>query len=66
MSFEDIKNKAKDALGQHSDKVEGGIDKVSGFAKDRFGHEEKIDSATEKAKGYLGKDDTGKDDTDNR
>ncbi|MPZ64167.1 MAG: antitoxin [Pseudonocardiaceae bacterium] len=66
MGFEDIKKKAKDALGQHSDKVEGGIDKVSQFAKDRFGHEDKIDSATEKAKGYLGQDDTGQDNTDKR
>ncbi len=55
MNFENIKNKAKEALGQHSDKV----DKAAEYAKGRFGHEEKIDSATEKAKGYLGKGDSG-------
>ncbi|MGH3979152.1 MAG: antitoxin [Pseudonocardiaceae bacterium] len=58
MNFEDIKNKAKDALGQHGDKVEGAVDKVGEFTKNRFGHDEQVDSATEKAKGFLGQENT--------
>ncbi|MQA14494.1 MAG: antitoxin [Pseudonocardiaceae bacterium] len=59
MNFEDIKNKAKQALGKHGDKAEGGVDKVGEHAKERFGHDEQVDSATDKAKGYINQDDQG-------
>ncbi|SFA72654.1 MT0933-like antitoxin protein [Amycolatopsis marina] len=60
INFDDMKNKAKDALGQHSDKAEQGVDKASEAAKSRFGeHSDKIDSATEKAKGFINRDEGG-------
>ena len=55
LNFDDIKNKAKDALKEHGDKIEQGLDKAGDFAKDKFGgqHSEKIDQATGKAKEFL-------------
>ena len=56
LNFNDLKNKAKDALKEHGDKIEQGLDKAGDFAKDRFGkHSEKIDQATGKAKEFLDK-----------
>lgn len=59
MNFEDIKNKAKEALGKNPDKAESGVDKAGEYAKDRYGHDQQVDSATEKAKGYIGDDNSG-------
>jgi hypothetical protein len=59
MNFQDIKNKAKEAMGKHPDKTEQGIDKAGEYAKSRYGHDQQIDSATGKAKGYVGEDSTG-------
>lgn len=59
MNFQDIKNKAMEAMGKHPDKTEQGIDKAGEYAKDKYGHDQQIDSATEKAKGYAGGENTG-------
>jgi hypothetical protein len=60
INFDDMKNKAKDALGQHSDKAEQGVDKASEAAKSRFGeHSDKIDSGSEKAKNVLNSNEGG-------
>ncbi len=56
MNFDDIKNKAKEALGKHPDKAESGVDKAGEYAKDRYGHDQQVDSATDKAKGHIGED----------
>ncbi|WP_156757122.1 antitoxin [Actinokineospora pegani] len=54
MNLDDLKNKAKEALGKNPDKAEQGVDKAGEAAKGRFGqHSDKIDSATEKAKEHL-------------
>ncbi|WP_424186380.1 antitoxin [Actinokineospora sp. G85] len=54
MNFDDLKNKAKEALGKNPDKVDQGVDKAGEAAKGRFGqHSDKIDSATQKAKEHL-------------
>ncbi|WP_216213321.1 antitoxin [Amycolatopsis aidingensis] len=54
INFGEMKQKAQEQLGKHSDKVEQGLDKASKFAKSRFGdHSEKIDNATQKAKDAL-------------
>lgn len=54
VDFGGLADKAKDALGQHGDKVSDGIDKAADFAKDKFsGHSDKIDSVADKAKGFV-------------
>jgi ABC-type transporter Mla subunit MlaD len=60
IDFEALKGKAEEALREHNDKIEEGLDKAAGFAKSKFaGHDEQIDSGIEKAKDFLNKfDDT--------
>jgi ABC-type transporter Mla subunit MlaD len=60
IDFEALKGKAEEALREHNDQIEQGLDKAAGFAKSKFGgHDEQIDSGVEKAKDFLNKfDDT--------
>jgi hypothetical protein len=53
--FNELKGKAQQALGEHSDKVDGWIDRASQFADQKTGgkHSEKIQKGTEKLKGGL-------------
>lgn len=53
INFDELKNKAGDLLNQHGDKIEDGLDKAAEFAKQRFGHEEQIDSVVGKAKDLI-------------
>jgi ABC-type transporter Mla subunit MlaD len=56
INFDELKNKAHEALRQNSDKIDQGLDKAAGFAKSKVsGHDEKIDGVTQKAKSFLGK-----------
>lgn len=56
INFDEIKNKATDALRENSGKIEQGLDKAAGFAKSRMsGHDAQIDGGVEKAKDFLGK-----------
>ncbi|WP_228122686.1 antitoxin [Saccharothrix syringae] len=50
--FDELKEKAKDALGQHGDKVDQGVDRAGQFVDERTGgqHTEHIQQGTEKAK----------------
>ena len=50
--FDDLKGKAKEALGQHGDKADEGIDKAGQVVDERTGgeHSERIQTGTEKAK----------------
>ncbi|MEJ2858318.1 MULTISPECIES: antitoxin [unclassified Saccharothrix] len=50
--FDELKDKAKDALGQHGDKAEQGIDKAGGFVDEKTGgqHSERIQQGADKAK----------------
>ena len=58
MNIDDLKQKARDVNEQHGDKLEGAVDKGSEFARQRFdGQDDKIDSAADRAKGYLGRED---------
>ncbi|WHT23031.1 antitoxin [Crossiella sp. CA-258035] len=52
MSFID---KAKDALGQHSDKAKDGVQKAGDMIDERTGgkHSDKVDKAQEKAGDFL-------------
>ena len=50
--MDELKDKAKDAAGQHGDKLTEGMDKVGDMAKDKTGgqHDEKIDQGVERGK----------------
>lgn len=55
MGIDDLVGKAKDALAEHADKIEGGIDKVADFVKDKTDDagDAKVDEFVDKAKGFL-------------
>ena len=56
IDFDALKDKAQDALREHGDKIEEGLDKAADFAKSKIsGHDEQIDGGVEKAKDFLGK-----------
>ncbi|WP_410668231.1 antitoxin [Amycolatopsis sp. cmx-4-68] len=56
IDFEALKGKAEEALREHNDQIEQGLDKAADFAKSKFtGHDEQIDSGIEKAKSFLDK-----------
>jgi hypothetical protein len=61
INFDEIKNKAQDALKEHGEKIEQGLDKASGFAKSKLGPEKggKVDDFTGKAKDFLHKNSGG-------
>lgn len=44
----------KDKLSEHGDKVEQGMDTAAEKAKEKFGHEDKVDQAADKGKDFLG------------
>jgi hypothetical protein len=50
--FDELKDKAKDVLGQHGDQADQGIDKAGDFADERTGgkYTEQIDQGGQKAK----------------
>ena len=50
--MDEMKDKAKDAAGQHGDKIDEGLDKAGGMAKDKAPdqHDDKIDQGVEKGK----------------
>jgi hypothetical protein len=50
--MDDMKDKAKDAAGQHGDKIDQGLDKAGDMAKQKAGdeHAEQIDQGVEKGK----------------
>ncbi len=60
IDFDALKGKAEEALREHNDKIEEGLDKAADFAKSKFsGHDSQIDSGVDKAKDFLNKfDDT--------
>lgn len=60
IDFDALKGKAEEALREHNDKIEEGLDKAADFAKSKFsGHDSQIDGGVEKAKDFLNKfDDT--------
>jgi hypothetical protein len=58
MGFDDLKNKAQDFAGKHSQQTEEGIDKAKEFADDKTGdkYSDQMDQAAQKAKQALGGD----------
>ncbi|MEC3978838.1 antitoxin [Amycolatopsis sp. H20-H5] len=58
INFDELKNKAQDALKEHGDKIGEGLDKAGDFAKSKFsGHDQQIDGGIAKAKGFLDRQD---------
>lgn len=55
VDFDELKNKAEGLLHEHGDQVEAGIDKAAELAGQKFGHEDQIDNAAEKLKGFVQK-----------
>jgi ElaB/YqjD/DUF883 family membrane-anchored ribosome-binding protein len=55
--MDDLKNKARDALTEHRDKIEEGMDKAAAKAKEKAGdqHSGKIDSVVDKGRDALDK-----------
>ena len=49
--MDNMKDKAKDAAGQHGDKIDEGLDKAGEMAKDKAPdqHDDKIDQGVDKA-----------------
>jgi hypothetical protein len=50
INFDELKNKAQDLAEKHGDKIEQGVQKAGDFAKDKFGHEDKVDKVVGKIK----------------
>jgi hypothetical protein len=52
MGFDELKNKAKDVIGQHGDKVDQGVERAGQFADEKTGgkHGEHIDKGEDKLK----------------
>jgi hypothetical protein len=57
MGFDDLKNKAKDLIGEHGDKVDRGVERAGQIADEKTGgkHGEHIDKGEEKIKEGLRK-----------
>jgi antitoxin protein of toxin-antitoxin system len=53
INFDELKNKAQDLVEQHGDKIEDGIEKAGEFAKQKFGHEQQVDSVVDKVKDLI-------------
>jgi hypothetical protein len=52
MGFDELKDKAKDELGQHGDQADQGVDKAKEFADEKTGgkHADQIGNAADKLK----------------
>ena len=52
MGFDELKNKAKDLIGEHGDKVDQGVDRAGQFADEKTGgqHSDHIDPGEDKLK----------------
>ncbi len=56
INFDELKNKATEALRENSGKLEQGLEKAAEFAKSKVsGHDSQIDGGIDKAKDLLGK-----------
>jgi hypothetical protein len=53
IDFDNLKNKADDLLREHGDKIEEGVEKAGEFAKNKFGHEEKVDKVVDKIQNMI-------------
>lgn len=53
VDFNALAGKAGELLNEHGDKVEAAAEKVGEIVKEKFGHEEQVDTAVDKLKGLI-------------
>jgi hypothetical protein len=53
VDFDELRSKAEALLGEHSDQVDDGIDKLADLAGKRLGHSAQVDQAAAKLKGFV-------------
>jgi hypothetical protein len=58
MGLDDLKNKAKDMLGEHGEQIENGVDKARDFADEKTGNKysDQLGNVADKAKQAFGRD----------
>jgi hypothetical protein len=52
---EELKDKAEDFVGEHSDQIKQGVDKAGDFVADKIGHQEQVDKAESAISGLVDK-----------
>ena len=57
VDFDALRHKAKDFIDKNEDKIDKGVDKAADAAGKRFGHDDQIDKAADKIKGFTGDND---------
>jgi hypothetical protein len=53
INFDELKNKAQDLVNQHGDKIEDGVEKAGEFAKQKFGHDQQVDTVVDKIQDFI-------------
>lgn len=48
IDFDALRKQAQDLVQQHGDKIELGAEKVGGFVKQKYGHDEQVDAVVDK------------------
>jgi hypothetical protein len=55
VDFDELKNKAQEFVGDHADRIKGGIDKAGEFVADKVGHEDTVDKVEDALSGIVDK-----------
>lgn len=55
VDFDELKDKAQDFVGEHSEAIKGGIDKAGDFVADKIGHDETVDKVENTLSGLVDK-----------
>lgn len=62
VDFGELKDKAEDFVGEHSDQIKQGVDKAGAFVADKIGHDEQVEKAQSAIGNFI--DNLGGDDKD--
>ncbi len=54
MDFDELKDKALNLANEHQSEVDQGIDKAADLVKDKVGHDDQVEEAADKLKGFIG------------
>jgi hypothetical protein len=55
VDFDELKNKAQEFVGDHADRIKGGIDRAGEFVADKIGHEDTVDKVGDALSGIVDK-----------
>jgi hypothetical protein len=55
VDFDELKDKAQEFVGDHADRIKGGIDKAGEFVADKIGHEDTVDKVEDALSGIVDK-----------